>query len=120
MAGDSGADHGQDAADEVARVARRVTELEEIASAMRVAPRSIAVSDLQEAHGELAAIKLGLSQIEHLPNDQPVLLDWARERLRAIAITLQLALYMSGVNSGRGPSIYELREQLERFLETSA
>lgn len=98
----------------LAELRQRTAAVEAVAEAMTIMPGTIAATDLERARADLAEVTQAIDQLQ---TDAPAkLLKPLDGRLRGIAITIESALYMGGLNAGSGPSVYELKQALDAAL----
>lgn len=88
----------------------RALDLRELGSQAKVMAGTMAERDLERGRAEL---EKALQAIER--GDRPL---WAiADRLRGIAITLESALYMGGINTAGSPPVIELQVRLAAWFE---
>jgi hypothetical protein len=84
--------------------------LHDIAEAMTVIPETIAAKDVARARMAIGKVRAAIGTRDVTPAS-------AAARLLVIAITLDDAVYMSGVNAGGPRTVVELRAALKRVIE---
>ncbi len=112
---ESGARNHEDA---LRLLGERTGELSRIARLITVVPRSVAEGALTRSRAELLTIEYTIRAISLAPDEGFDLLDQIAVSLRRIAITLDQALYMSGINAAGGVALNTLRDALQTILET--
>jgi hypothetical protein len=112
-----GRDESRDFDALVAELAGRAAALQRIAGAMTVLAGTIAAVDLERGRAELGEVLQTLDQLEQFSAQPHTAVGLVGDRLHGIAITLESALYMGGINAGEGQSVFTLKKELEDILQ---
>lgn len=103
-------DLGDDAEQEEAMLRVRALKLRELAKEARVMAGTLAARDLERVRAEVEEVVQAIDRAE-----APfwAIADW----LKGIAVTLESALYMGGINASDAPPVGELQQRLAAWFE---